>query len=83
MAMTGKSMAKDMKKKKAAQKKMSSTKKMSATKKMSPAKKMTPTKKMSASALKAMGNKVSAMMKKAKLTPDQRRAMLAQIRNSK
>ena len=77
MAMTGKSMAKDMKKKKAA------PKKMSATKKMSPAKKMTPTKKMSASALKAMGNKVSAMMKKAKLTPDQRRAMLAQIRNSK
>ena len=72
MAMTGKSMAKDMKKKKAA------PKKMSATKKMSPAKKMTPTKRMTASALKAMGNKVSAMMKK--LTPADKKKMLAQIR---
>ena len=49
--------------------------------KKSPAKRMTkdaPAKAMKPSALKAMGKKVSAMMKK--LSPGEKRAMLAQIR---
>ena len=49
--------------------------------KAAPTKRMTkaaPIKAMKPSAVKAMGKKVSAMMKK--LSPEQRRAMLAQIR---
>ncbi len=42
--------------------------------------KKSPTKAMKPSALKAMGKKMSAMMKK--LSPGEKRAMLAQIRKS-
>tara|TARA_R100000995_G_scaffold32612_1_gene14664 strand:- start:268 stop:465 length:198 start_codon:yes stop_codon:yes gene_type:complete len=43
--------------------------------------KSTPVRAMKPSAIKAMGKKMSAMMKK--LTPAEKRAMLAQLRNSK
>jgi|TARA_R100000479_G_C6333586_1_gene182483 hypothetical protein len=52
--------------------------------KAAPTKRMTkaaPVKAMKPSAIKAMGKKMSAMMKK--LTPAEKRAMLAQLRNSK
>ena len=72
-----------------AMKKPSAAKRMKAapTKAMgkkSPAKRMTkdaPAKAMKPSALKAMGKKMSAMMKK--LSPGEKRAMLADIRKSK
>ena len=51
--------------------------------KAAPTRKMTkaaPAKAMKPSALKAMGKKMSAMMKK--LSPGEKRAMLAQIRKS-
>ena len=52
--------------------------------KSAPTKRMTksaPVKAMKPSAIKTMGKKMSAMMKK--LTPAEKRAMLAQLRNSK
>ena len=68
-------------KKPSAAKRMTKAAPTKAMGKKSPAKRMTKnaaTKAMKPSAVKAMGKKVSAMMKK--LSPEQKRAMLAQIR---
>jgi len=79
MAMEKKSAAKRMKA--APAKRMTKNAPTKAMSKKAPTKRMTkaaPAKAMKPSALKAMGKKMSAMMKK--LSPGEKRAMLAQIR---